>query len=191
MIKLFSTFKEASLFAAEYCRLNRCNGRLANQNNGWTFSSGSLQAPFAETNQQKNKLTEEQFLQKALHLNKLRYEEKLSQERLQSKKQDIENLNQLHKTVKEEEEEEEEEEEGNFSSEKEKFLNLARTRSISLLSLNQVMDNFRLYDFTEDELSELTNILAEMRARVPSVAPKVCPSCYQIGINCTCGRSWF
>jgi len=41
-MKVFSTFREAAAFAADYCRANRCTAQLLRQESGWAVTTNAV-----------------------------------------------------------------------------------------------------------------------------------------------------
>ena len=86
--------------------------------------------------------------------------------------------------------EEQQETRPELSSKRDELLHLAKNGSLSHMQLSLVIDNARMYSFSEEDLTELRTILKKM-CPPSDHSPVICPSCHMVGSNCTCGRSWF
>ena len=70
-----------------------------------------------------------------------------------------------------------------LSSKKSELLDKARLDTLTFEQLSLVIDNYRIYDFSQAELAELRALCDVKR---PSSPPAVCSKCFLLASNCIC-----
>ena len=197
MKQTFPSFREASKFASTYCREHSCSAQLSRENDAWVVTIDAPQsAPPVPRQHAKEWLPYDEWKKQNrtwLPHEEWRRKQEEDLERIRQEEQRI--ADEYTKRVREKGErdwhshrDEQEARRQELSAKKSEILELARSGILGHERLQLVIDNQKLYGFSESELAELLELLQPTRS---SQVPSICPSCHMVDSNCTCGRSWF
>jgi hypothetical protein len=188
----FSTFREAALFASNYSRENRCASELVREGGSWVVvaqPSAPAAAPPAPPSSPPRARTgwlPEHEWRRKIESERLQREYEAEALRLQ---QDREAREYAERTRAEAEQawpahrDAQEAKRAELSSKKAELLDKARLDTLTFEQLSLVIDNYRMYDFSQAELAELR---ALCDAKRPSPPPAVCSKCFLLASSCTC-----
>lgn len=177
MERFFANFREASQFAAEFCRENQCGAELKRTESGWLVSAehGPSASPPAKP---KAWLPYDEWMRQE---NESELQAELERERIAAAY--AAQIRAAEEKAWPEHKAQQEARKAELSRRKGTILMSARAKTLTFERVSLVLDNYLLYGFTPDEVTELKD-LQQSLAAAPTA---LCRSCHSDLRHCLCG----